>query len=88
MNSLILGDELCSGTEIPSAISIFTGGLLLNKKKCSHIFATHFHELENIPQIKKLKNLTFKHMSVIYIMKNKCLFMKENEDGRGRANYV
>ena len=88
-DSLILGDELCSGTEIPSAISIFTGGLLLlNKKKCSHIFATHFHELENIPQIKKLKNLTFKHMSVIYDNEKQMLiYERKLEDGRGRANY-
>jgi DNA mismatch repair protein MutS len=38
---LILGDELCSGTEIDSAISIFVAGLKkMNDSKCSFIFAT------------------------------------------------
>ena len=35
-NSLILGDELCSGTETNSAISIFVTGIdYLYKKMCS-----------------------------------------------------
>jgi DNA mismatch repair protein MutS len=41
-NSLILGDELCSGTEIDSALSIFTAGLeTMYERKSSFIFATH-----------------------------------------------
>ena len=45
-DSLILGDELCSGTESDSALSIFMAGLeRLSKIKCSFIFATHFHEI-------------------------------------------
>ena len=47
-DSLILGDELCSGTESDSALSIFMAGLeRLSKLKCSFIFATHFHEIKN-----------------------------------------
>ena len=45
-NSLVLGDELCSGTEISSAISIFVAGIQrLNELKSSFIFATHLHEI-------------------------------------------
>ena len=43
-NSLVLGDELCSGTEIDSALALFASGVnYLCNKKSSFIFATHFH---------------------------------------------
>ena len=42
-NSLILGDELCSGTEHDSAVSIFVSGLeILSKKSTSAIFCNSF----------------------------------------------
>ena len=48
-NSLVLGDELCSGTESDSALSIFTAGLEhLHAKKSTFLFATHFHEVLSI----------------------------------------
>ena len=66
-NSLILGDELCSGTETESALAIFTSGLIeLHSKKCSFIFATHFHEICNYEEITELTRLHMKHMSVHY----------------------
>jgi len=66
-NSLILGDELCSGTETESALAIFTSGLIeLHNKKCSFIFATHFHEICNYEEITELTRLHMKHMSVHY----------------------
>ena len=66
-NSLILGDELCSGTEITSAISLVTSGILdLNEKKCSYIFATHLHQLTQLKHITNIERLVFKHMSVEY----------------------
>lgn len=66
-NSMILGDELCSGTETESALSIFVAGLTeLHKKRSSFIFATHFHEIVHYDEINELDTLTTKHMSVIY----------------------
>ena len=48
-NSLILGDELCSGTEIESALSIFMTSLqIMNEKKKVVYFATHFHEIQQM----------------------------------------
>jgi len=45
-DSLILGDELCSGTETESALAIFTAGLAwMHQSGASFLFATHFHEL-------------------------------------------
>ena len=45
-NTLILGDELCSGTEIDSAISIFLAGLKkIYENNSTFIFATHLHQI-------------------------------------------
>ncbi len=44
--SLVLGDELCAGTEALSALSIVAAGIqtLVEKRAC-FVFATHLHEL-------------------------------------------
>jgi DNA mismatch repair protein MutS len=66
-NSMILGDELCSGTESSSALSIFTAGLeKLHEIGCSFIFATHFHEIVKYEEIQNLENLKLYHMTVFY----------------------
>jgi len=65
--SLVLGDELCSGTETESALSIFVSGIQhLSVKQSNFIFATHFHEIVAFDEIKDIKTLALKHMSVIY----------------------
>lgn len=65
--SLVLGDELCSGTEQGSATSIFGTGLeFLDRLNASYIFATHFHEITSWPEITGIQRLRMMHMSVIY----------------------
>ena len=88
-NSLILGDELCSGTETESALSIFVAGLMkLNEKKSSYIFATHFHEIVNYEEIRELSKLVMKHMSVYYDRENDCLvYDRKLKDGSGPRVY-
>ena len=45
-NSLVLGDELCSGTETNSALRIVYAGLsMLSQKYCSFVFTSHLHQL-------------------------------------------
>lgn len=52
--SLVLGDELCSGTEAMSAISIVTAGVKeLMQKRVPFVFATHLHDLVRIDPIKE-----------------------------------
>ena len=42
--SLVLGDEVCSGTETTSALSIVSASLkTLSDIKCSFIFTSHLH---------------------------------------------
>ncbi len=66
-NSLILGDELCSGTEIDSALSIFVSGLMdIYQKQSSFIFATHFHSLQTFVEIQQMTHLKMQHLTVQY----------------------
>ena len=66
-SSLILGDEVCSGTETESALSIFVSALIdIHSKNSSFIFATHFHEITNYDEIKSLTNMVLYHMHVVF----------------------
>ena len=88
-HSMILGDELCSGTETQSALSIFVAGLMdLHEKKSSFIFATHFHEIVDYEEIKALNRLSLKHMSVFYDRERDCLvYDRLLKDGSGDKMY-
>jgi len=64
---LILGDEIASGTETISGISIIASAVkFLSDKKSSFIFATHWHELYKMECIKNLQNVNIFHLSVNY----------------------
>ncbi len=88
-DSLVLGDELCSGTETTSATSIFMAGVIkLHEVKSSFIFATHFHEITDEPRLRSLNHLAFKHMSVHYDNANDCLvYNRRLQDGPGISMY-
>lgn len=66
--SLVIGDELCSGTEPISAISIVAAGILrLMQKGTSFIFASHLHDIVELPQIKALgDDVMVCHLGVNY----------------------
>jgi len=88
-NSLILGDELCSGTENTSAISIFVAGIqTIHKCKSSFIFATHLHEIVHFSEINELNNVVLKHMEVIYDKeKDMLVYDRKIKDGPGTSMY-
>ena len=66
-HSLILGDELCSGTESISATSLVAAGIhYLYEKQARFVFATHLHGLMSIPAISQLKKLGIWHLKVHY----------------------
>lgn len=87
--SLVLGDELCSGTEYESAISIFVSGLRwLYNKNVNFIFATHLHEIVNYDEILEMKKLKFKHLTVRYDYEKKYLvYDRKLKDGSGESVY-
>ena len=86
---MILGDELCSGTETESALSIFVSGLIdMHKKNASFIFATHFHEIIHYEEIQKLHKLSLKHMAVRYDRELDALvYDRKLMDGPGNRMY-
>lgn len=88
-NSLILGDELCSGTESISAKSIFVAGIqMLSAKQSSYIFATHLHEIVNYDEITEIQTLSLKHMEVIYNKELDILiYDRKLKDGAGDNMY-
>jgi DNA mismatch repair protein MutS len=88
-NSLILGDELCSGTEIDSALSIFTAGLeTMYKNGSSFIFATHFHQIQHFDEIQKMTKVSLKHLRVKYNHElQKLIYDRKLADGAGESIY-
>jgi len=63
--TLVIADELCSGTEYSSALSIVASTVIeLSARKSSFIFATHFHELADLAEIKGLSNVKVFHTAV------------------------
>lgn len=88
-NSLVLGDELCSGTETISAISIFVAGIQrLHQAKSSFIFATHLHEIVDYEEITEMKTVHLKHMEVVYNKEQDILiYNRKLKDGSGANVY-
>ena len=88
-NSLILGDELCSGTETTSALKIFAAGVIrLHERNANFIFATHFHEVTHMKEIIGLEHLNMSHMSVIYNReKDQLIYERKLKVGPGRHEY-
>lgn len=85
-NSLVIGDEICCGTEITSAISIVSSAINeLIKKKSSFIFTSHLHELPTISIIKD-KNLRIYHIH-IEIVDDKIIYERKLKEGQGSNIY-
>jgi DNA mismatch repair protein MutS len=88
-NTLILGDEICSGTESHSATSIFTATLLeIYERKSNFIFATHLHEIGKWEEITNMKRLSLKHLSVKFDRElNKLVYNRELQNSIGSTSY-
>jgi len=88
-DSLVLGDELCSGTESDSALSIFVAGLeTLHERKSTFSFATHFHEVNKYSEAKALDRLRMAHMAVTYDKaKDLLIYDRKIRDGPGDSMY-
>lgn len=65
--SLVLGDELCSGTESVSATSLVAAGIhYLSSNQARFVFATHLHDLLSLSPIVALPRLGIWHLRVHY----------------------
>lgn len=87
--SIILGDELCSGTETTSALSIFVASLeRLHSLESTFLFATHFHEVLDYEEVKNLNKMKIYHMSVLYDYNaNTLIYDRKLREGSGDSMY-
>lgn len=87
--SIILGDELCSGTESTSALSIFVSSLeRLHSLASTFLFATHFHEILEYEEVKNLDSMKIYHMSVFFDREQKTLiYNRKLRTGPGQSMY-
>lgn len=66
-HTLVLGDELCAGTESISGTAIVAAGIQhLHKAGTRFVLATHLHDLMKLPQITTLPSLDIFHLHVEY----------------------
>ncbi|MEA3497677.1 MAG: MutS family DNA mismatch repair protein, partial [Campylobacterota bacterium] len=88
-NSLILGDEISHSTETMSGVSIVASAILkLANLKSIFVFATHLHQLPEIKEIEKLKNIICLHLSVLYNEEDdKLIFNRKLSYGSGSSMY-
>lgn len=69
VHTLVLGDELCSGTESVSATALVAAGIShLIKRQSRFVFATHYHDLFKLPEIRAHEGngLCIWHLKVRY----------------------
>ncbi|KAG2485352.1 hypothetical protein HYH03_015933 [Edaphochlamys debaryana] len=87
--SLVVGDELCSGTESASAVSIVGAACMTLLDRGSHfMFATHLHELPHIKCIREATRVRVYHLSVSYdSATDKLIYDRKLRDGPGKVLY-
>lgn len=88
-NSLVLGDELCAGTEAISATAIVAAGIEhLAHRAASFVFATHLHELAQLPCIAERTDLYIGHLSVdVDPVTNAIVYDRRLKQGSGSPLY-
>ena len=85
VNSLVLGDEVCHGTESSSAVSLVAASLMhLDRARASYIFATHLHELSRMPEIENIRQY---HITVKFDMDGVIDYDRQIKPGSGTGLY-
>ena len=85
-HTLVLGDELCAGTESISAQALVASGIQwLTKKRAKFIFATHLHEL---PTLIQGLDVSIWHLHVEYDpVTKKLIYDRSLRPGNGSSLY-
>jgi DNA mismatch repair protein MutS len=89
--TLVLGDELCAGTETVSAIAIVGAGIqTLVGKGAQFVFATHLHELMTMPELAAplaTGAVRAYHLSVVPDMRGRLIYDRKLKEGSGSPIY-
>lgn len=88
-NTLVIGDEVCRGTENISGNALVASTLLeLSKLNASFVFATHLHELMELDEIKNKNDIKAFHLSVdIDVESDKLVYDRILKPGSGERIY-
>lgn len=85
--SLIIGDEICRGTEYLSANAIVASAIIkLIDLGAKFLFATHLHELAQMERIKNLAKIKFFYLSVDRVG-DELIFSRKLLEGTGEQIY-
>ena len=85
-DSLVIGDELCKGTETESAVSLVAASIRwLSDHGVKFVFATHLHKLTSIDCIKDLA-IQVQHITSEY-RNGTLVFMRDLAPGQGDTRY-
>jgi DNA mismatch repair protein MutS len=87
--TLVLGDELCAGTESISGTAIVAAGIQhLYKAGSRFVLATHLHDLMKLPPVTSLQGLQVWHLHVEYDPVQDCLiYHRSLKPGAGSSMY-
>jgi len=89
-NILVIGDEVCRGTNETDAQSLVVSTLVrLSEFNATYIFSSHLHNLPFDPEIQALKNLRMYHLLVEHNIEADCLvFDRRLVPGSGPRSYA
>jgi DNA mismatch repair protein MutS len=74
VNTLIIGDEICRGTEHVSGNALVAATIMkLSKINPTFIFTTHLHEIMTLDEITSINNVKAFHLKVSYDTKTQAL---------------
>jgi DNA mismatch repair protein MutS len=86
-SSLVLGDELCAGTETDSATAIVASSIEhLCQQQTKFVIATHLHELCTYPEFKDMHGLAIRHL-VVKEEGGRLTYERTLSEGSGPATY-
>ena len=84
--SLVLGDEVCSGTESSSATALVAATIEALQVKGTHfMFATHLHDLLKVPGL--CEKVAIWHLRVITQPNGKLVYDRSLQPGSGSSSY-
>lgn len=88
-HTLVLGDELCAGTESISGTAIVAAGIQhLYKCGSRFVLATHLHDLMKLPQVTTLNSLKVWHLHVEYDpIRDILIYHRTLREGAGSSMY-
>jgi DNA mismatch repair protein MutS len=87
--SLVLGDEVCSGTESDSATALVGAALdWMSGRGARYIFATHLHGLHSLPCVSGISTLRVWHLRVRYdAATDRLIYERTLQPGAGSSLY-